>query len=103
MCHFRFTAGVFPTGKYRTVSTYMSGFTPDVHRHDDAEYGVPLYANIGNGQLSQVGSVGVLTHSANQLFWLVDATTNMGRRTGAIVELPTIDVWPSTLPGTGRA
>ena len=103
MWHFQFTAGTFPTGKHRATSTYMPGFTPDVYRHDNAEYGVPLFANIGNGQLTQVGSVGVLTHSANQLFWLVDATNGMGRRTGAIVELPTIDVWPSTLPGTEKA
>jgi hypothetical protein len=57
-------------------------------------------ANIGNGQAVQVGVAAVLTHSASQVIPMFKVDNGMGRRTAALIELPTDAAWPTTLPGT---
>ena len=100
MWHLVFTAGTFPVGSYRLVGTYPAGFEPSTWRHDNAEYGVPIMANTGSGQAVQVGVAAVLTHSASQVIPMFKVDNSMGRRTAALIELPTDATWPTTLPGT---
>ena len=92
--HLVFTAGTFPAGSYHLVGTYPPGFEPSTWRHDNAEYGVPIMANIGNGQAVQLGVAAVLTHSANQAIPMFKVDNSMSRRTGALIELPTDATWP---------
>lgn len=94
MWHLVFTAGTFPVGSYRLVGTYPAGFEPSTWRHDNAEYGVPLMANIGSGQAVQVGVAAVLTHSAPQVIPMFKLDNSMNRRTAALIELPTEAAWP---------
>ena len=95
MWHLVFTAGTFPAGSYRLVGTFPPGFEPSTWRHDNAEYGVPLMANIGSAQAVQVGVAAVLTHSAPQAIPMFKVDGSMGRRTAALIELPTESTWPT--------
>ena len=91
--------GNWPAGGASGPLMTYDGFNPDVYWHDNRYAGaVPIIVNIGNGVPTHRGWVGLLAHPTARRVW-INTTTAHGRMGSAIIQYPTADPWPETLPG----
>lgn len=92
--------GQWTAGSAQGPIMMYDGFNPDVEYHDNRYAGgIPILTNIGNGIPTHRGWIGLLAHPTSRRVW-INTTTAHGRRCNAIIQYPTADPWPETLPGT---
>ena len=88
----------WPTGNHHGASFRSAGFIPDAAPHDNRFLGAqPLVANPGHGGIRDYGTVGIWNHPSIMRV-VMDVSDPLSRYAQAVMEYPTADQWPTSLP-----